>query len=139
MGMSEQRAENGFTLVEVLIALVILSVGLAGLIPALINTVHGNTFGDTTTQTATYSQDKLEELRRMPFDDLCAAAGSDTLLSGVFAREWRVAPASGAGACADADVVVIEVCTAEASAFSNRCFSASPVSTHHFLAIRADF
>lgn len=140
----ELRAKDpraGFTLIEVLIALVVLSVALVGLIPMLIHTIRGNTFGRTATEAATYSQDKLEELRRTPFqelvDDHCgpvsAAVGTTGLTRGVHVRN-----ADGSGGC-DKDILVIEVCTAETGDYATRCFGANPVASHHFFAVRARY
>lgn len=141
----ELRAKGpraGFTLIEVLIALVVLSVALVGLIPMLIHTIRGNTFGRTATEAATYSQDKLEEFRRMPFqelvDDWCGNTDEVVGTTGL-TRGFRVRNADGSGGC-DTDVLVIEVCTAETgSVYGDRCFSANPVASHHFFAVRARY
>ncbi len=135
--MELNRASRGFTLIELLIALVVLSVALAGLIPVLIHTIRGNTFGRVTTQTATYSQDKLEELRRAPFAAVSALLGTtpaDTPAAGL-TRRWRVRDT-----CGDCgDVLAIEVCTAETDVADARCFGGTPMASHHFLAVRARF
>jgi len=135
--ITKKGAGGGFTLIEVLIALVILSVGLTALIPVLIHTVQGNSFGKASTLTATWSQDKLEELRVLPFDDLAVGTYSDNPSSPplTLTREWQIA--DGCGGCGD--VLVIEVCTAESAKFAATCFSASPVASHHFMATRARF
>jgi len=100
----ERRTSGGFTLVELLIALVVLSVALAGMIPVLVQTIRGNNFGGLTSRAATYSQDKLEELRAVEF--VTIAAGNDTLDGGLFTRRWTVDTACSI--CAP-DVVGIEV------------------------------
>jgi prepilin-type N-terminal cleavage/methylation domain-containing protein len=139
----ELRAKGpraGFTLIEVLIALVVLSVALVGLIPMLIHTIRGNTFGRTATEAATYSQDALEELRRAPFADLVAQCGSQTADIGTtgLRRGVVIQNADGDPGC-DTDILVIEVCTAEAGEYDTRCFGANPVASHHFFAVRARY
>ncbi|MHB8766737.1 MAG: type IV pilus modification PilV family protein [Deferrisomatales bacterium] len=141
--MAVTARRQGFTLVELMIALVVLSVGLAGMIPVLVQSVRGNTFGRNTTLTATYSQDKLEELRRAQFAALlaqCNVGGSDTPTPGI-ARSWRIAPGDG-GACAGARVLVIEACTTDTGRYD--CFpgggSTQPApASHYLLAVRADY
>ncbi|MDW7709808.1 MAG: prepilin-type N-terminal cleavage/methylation domain-containing protein [Deferrisomatales bacterium] len=81
------RASAGFTLIEVLIAVVVLSVALAGMIPVLLHTVRANAFANMTSRAATYSQDKLEELRAVEFSAI--EPGNDTP-EGLFSRSWTV-------------------------------------------------
>jgi len=135
--VAKAKAAGGFTLIEVLIALVILSVGMTALIPVLLHTVKGNSFGKTSTATATWSQDKLEELRVQPFTDLAIGTYTDSPPSPplTLTRQWRIA--DGCGGCGD--VLVVEVCTAESTKFGATCFSAAPVASHHFMATRARF
>ena len=54
---------NGFTLIEVLIALVILSVPLLALAGLMAMTSQNTSFGGHMTEASTMAQDKLEELR----------------------------------------------------------------------------
>lgn len=65
--MNRKNGLEGFTLIEVLIALVVLSIGMAAMIPMLLHSVRGNSFGKATTQAATLSQDLLERLRSEPY------------------------------------------------------------------------
>jgi prepilin-type N-terminal cleavage/methylation domain-containing protein len=141
-GTDKRVRQQGFTLIEIMIALVILSVGLAGLIPMSVHSVRGNTFGETTTIAATWSQDKLEELRRLDFThpDLAPSATvhtdpPDPELN--LTRGWKITDICGG--CGD--IVAIEVCTAKTGAteFDAKCFSASPVASYHFMGVRASF
>jgi prepilin-type N-terminal cleavage/methylation domain-containing protein len=54
---------KGFTLLEVLITLVILSVSLLALAGLMVTTTRNNAFGGSVTEAATFAQDKLEEFR----------------------------------------------------------------------------
>lgn len=85
--MTDSTSRRGFTLIEVLVALVVLSVALVAMIPMLLQSIRGNYFGKETTQSAAVCQDKLEELRRVPYASL--AAGNDTV-DGID-RKWEIA------------------------------------------------
>ena len=61
--MATSNRSKGFTLIEVLIALVISSICLLGLASLMVTSTHGNSFGGHMTEAATLAQDKLEELR----------------------------------------------------------------------------
>jgi len=61
---------KGFTLIEVLVALVILSFSLLALAGLMVTTTKNNAFGSHMTEAATFAQDKLEELRAIKWEDL---------------------------------------------------------------------
>jgi len=61
---------KGFTLIEVLVALVILAVSLLALAGLMTTTTKNNASGGHLTEAATFAQDKLEELRAMPWNSL---------------------------------------------------------------------
>jgi type IV pilus assembly protein PilV len=83
---------KGFSLIEVLIALVILSIAFLGLAGLMIQTTRNNSFGGRITEAATFAQDKLEELRSTPW--VAIISGSDKMsVNGLdFARNWTVVP-----------------------------------------------
>ena len=57
--------DNGFTLVEVLIAILILTVGLLGMASLTVAIIQGNKFSADLTTATTLAQDKMEEIRRI--------------------------------------------------------------------------
>ena len=61
--------KNGFSLLEILIALVLFAVGMLAIGGMQIGSIKGNSFSQEVTQATVLSQDRLEELRKMDFDD----------------------------------------------------------------------
>ena len=63
------KMEKGFTLSEVLVALVVLSLGLLGLERMQIAAIQANTIASRLTQATTLAQDRIELLMAMPYND----------------------------------------------------------------------
>jgi type IV pilus assembly protein PilV len=87
--------KNGFTLIEVLIALVILSVGLLGVAAMQTNSVRTNFFSRYLTQASYAAQDGLEALDNTALDAAGLQAGghndSSVSISGIaFNRAYQV-------------------------------------------------
>ena len=61
--MKSSLRSKGFTLIEILISLVILSVALLGLAGLMVQTTKNNSYGGLMTEAATFAQDKFEEMR----------------------------------------------------------------------------
>jgi len=62
------KKSNGFTLIEVLVALVILSIALLSLAGLMATTTRNNSAGGHMTEAATVAQDALERLRLSPLN-----------------------------------------------------------------------
>ncbi|MBW1781906.1 MAG: type IV pilus modification protein PilV [Deltaproteobacteria bacterium] len=73
MSRSRQK-DNGFTLLEVLIAILVLSVGLLGMASLTVGIINANRFSNDTTTATTLAQDKMEDIRRVGY----ASAVSET-------------------------------------------------------------
>ena len=58
---------RGFTLLEVLIALIVFAVGLLGIAGMMIASIRGNTFASRLSAATNLAQDKIEELRNVPY------------------------------------------------------------------------
>jgi type IV pilus assembly protein PilV len=67
--MTPLRNEFGFTLIEVLIAVVILSFGLIGVAGMQVVAIQVNSSANRLTRATTLVQDKVEELLALPFTD----------------------------------------------------------------------
>ena len=82
---------KGFSLIEILIALVILSVAFLALAGLMVQTTRNNSFGNHMTEVATLAQDKLEELRSVSW--LTIIPGSDKKTGSLgteYSRTWGV-------------------------------------------------
>jgi type IV pilus modification protein PilV len=83
---------KGFSLIEVMIALVILAVALLALAGLMITTTKNTSFGGHMTEAATFAQDKLEQLRASPWAGIIAGADTAVGATGIsYARSWTVA------------------------------------------------
>lgn len=81
---------KGFTLIEVLIALVILAISLLALAGLMNITTKNNAFGGTMTEAATLAQDRMESLRVSHWDQI--VSGNDVVqVRGInYNRTWTV-------------------------------------------------
>ena len=87
---------KGFTLLEILIALVILSITLLALAGLMVRTTRNNSFGGHMTEAATFAQDKLEEFRAIGWVKIppnTTGVDNPNGASGIrYTRNWGVAP-----------------------------------------------
>ena len=94
---------NGFTLVEILVAVFVLVVGLLGVISVATTVINGNAFGKRITTATTLAQDKIEELRGTAYSSI--VSGSDTQES-IYTRTWTATPGSPAAGMKTIEVAV---------------------------------
>lgn len=85
---------DGFSLIEILIAIVILSISLLALAGLMATTSRNTSFGGHITEAATFAQDRLERLRVTTWDsiittepDPISPVGSTGI---VYTRNWTV-------------------------------------------------
>jgi len=113
MAGNSVRRNEGFSLIEVLVALVILAVGLLALAVFQITAIRGNAVASKWTVATELAQDRLERFRHAPWENIAsspsggfnpgtpptllsgnlpAAAGDNTTIRGVtYYRVWHVA------------------------------------------------
>lgn len=82
------KNKNGFTLIEVLIAIVILSIGLLGIGQMQLMGIQGNASARGFSEASALGQDKMEELINLPYTDTALndtdgdGTGQDTTTGG---------------------------------------------------------
>ncbi len=82
--------EGGFTLIEVLIAITILTIGLMAVAGMQVSAIHGNKMGNDVSTAIFLAQDKLEELKSSVDITSVPTSGGDQ--DGIFNRTWQIAP-----------------------------------------------
>jgi prepilin-type N-terminal cleavage/methylation domain-containing protein len=101
MTADSPRPQRGATLIEVLVALVVLSIGIlavAGLFPAGSRTQVQDRM---TTSASYYAQEKLEQLGRLPWNDAELTVGTHPATpepvgnGGAWRRTWQVEAMTG--------------------------------------------
>ena len=81
------RRRDGFTVIEVMIAMIVLSVGLLGLLGAGAMTVRAIGESDRTVAAAYYASERLERLEALGCDQV---SGGHEIRDGIYAFEWSV-------------------------------------------------
>ena len=92
--MRRFKKSNGFSLIEVLIALVILSISLLALAGLMVQSTRNSSWGSHMTEAATLAQDRLERFRAVrPQTDIPEGANNDQVPADsgiVYTRTWTV-------------------------------------------------
>jgi len=85
---------KGFTLIEVSVSLVILSISLLALASLMTMTMKNNSSGNHVTEAVTFAQDKLEDLRIRQWDYVTTNKDTHSVSStGItYIRDWVVQP-----------------------------------------------
>lgn len=82
----KERTRRGFTLVEVMVAVLLVGLTLAGTLGLLSWMVRANAFSARMTEAMTMNQAKIDELQEQDFETL--ASGEEVV--GQFARSWAI-------------------------------------------------
>jgi type IV pilus modification protein PilV len=91
--VTPSKKSHGFTLIEVLIALVILAVSLLGISALMARTSRNTSNGGHLTEAATFAQDRLEGLKVIPYANLVSGADQTTGSTGItYNRVLTVVP-----------------------------------------------
>jgi len=95
MTISRLRKSQGFTLIEIMIAIFLLVVAMLGVISVTVMVIKGNAFSKTMTTATTLAADKMEELKNTAYASV--VSGNDTQET-LYTRTWAVtdnSPATG--------------------------------------------
>ena len=90
--------KKGFTLIEMLVALVLLAIGLLAIAGMQLNSVKGNFFSSNLTQASVMGQDRLEALRQLDINHADLDIGfhnEGKIGETVFSREYTVSLVPG--------------------------------------------
>ncbi len=108
--MNYYLKSKGFSLIEILIALVILSIALLGLAGLTAQNTRNNSFGGRMTEAATFAQDKLEEFRAIGWEKILPNTSGIDHPKGAtgiqFTRNWEVRPNPSNGELREISVTV---------------------------------
>ena len=112
--MGQDRRPNdgdGFTLVELIVALVILSVGILSLATLSSNALLQVRRGQDLTNSAIAAQQIIEDISNTPFDSVAEGKYSDTITVGGtnYAVVWSVVDATDSLASGGAQLKLIEI------------------------------
>jgi len=91
--------EGGFTLIEVLIALLVLLIGMAGILSLQLTSMKATSFSRHATEASSLAEDKVEDLRTVPLGSARFANGTDQVdargvadAEGPYTRTWTINP-----------------------------------------------
>jgi type IV pilus assembly protein PilV len=72
------KSPAGFTLIDVMIGMVILTIVSLGLLSLTVSTIRGNATSNRLTAATTLAQDRLEYVKRLGYTQANTAAGTET-------------------------------------------------------------
>jgi prepilin-type N-terminal cleavage/methylation domain-containing protein len=82
--------QNGYSLVEILIAVTIFSIGILAVAGMQISSMYGNAFSRNTTGAVTIAQDRIEQTMDLSFDHADLSAGNYTETQGMYNVAWTI-------------------------------------------------
>ncbi len=82
--MTHRSSDSGFTLVEALVAIVILVFGLIAVTNLMLVAASSNSVANQSTAAATIASQKLEQLKAQPFTSLAAGGGVASDVTGFY-------------------------------------------------------
>lgn len=100
--MADHHNQNGFTLLEILLAITIFAIGLLAVATMQVSAIHGNKLGNEWTQATTLAQQQLETLKSGdittaaytpggPYSDPNNPITGTGTSGGIFTRSWTIA------------------------------------------------
>jgi prepilin-type N-terminal cleavage/methylation domain-containing protein len=93
--VKRHREARGLTLVEVLVAVVILAVGLLGIFTAFPTGYLDVVGSGGQSKAVSYARQQIEVLKNQAFTPNPPANGSDSLEGGLYGRSWTITQVAG--------------------------------------------
>jgi type II secretion system protein I len=76
------RQKNGFTLLEVLVAMMLLTMGLLGMASLTVGIIKGNSYSKNVTTATIVAQQQIDQAQRVGYTNVNTLAGSTTVSMG---------------------------------------------------------
>lgn len=90
-GRKKSSNENGFTIIEVLIAMAIFAIGILGVAKMQITSVNGNTNARKYTEGSTWGTSQIENIISTAYNDATITAGPyGPVTQGIYTINWTV-------------------------------------------------
>jgi type II secretion system protein I len=77
--LAKQRNDEGFTLIEVLVAMVVLAAGLLGVAGLTMGVIKGNLYSKNVTSATMVAEQMIENVQRVGYTSADTLAGSSTV------------------------------------------------------------
>lgn len=87
---SPMRSQQGFTLIEVMMAMVILGIGIMSIVALQTQDMAYNNSSRRQTQGSTWAMDRIEQLRSVPYGDANLSVGNHNANQGPYSLSWKV-------------------------------------------------
>jgi type IV pilus assembly protein PilV len=85
---------NGFTLIEVLIAMAIFAIGILGVAKMQISAINSNASTRKYTEASTWGASQIESIMEIPYDDPALADGTtDNVTHEIYTVNWTITDA----------------------------------------------
>jgi type IV pilus assembly protein PilV len=84
------KNDKGLSLLEVLVAMLILAFGILGLAPMLVSTIFSNSYSSEVTKANVIAQDKIEFMQSLVYFNPLPWTEVTNNLNGIFTRSTRV-------------------------------------------------
>jgi type IV pilus modification protein PilV len=103
---SNITTRSGFTVIEVLVAMAVFSIGVLGFAMSTVSVTQGNQKSYNIAMANALAQDKLEELKARPASFTSGGPVTDTISGQSFSRSWTVTANSPIAGMHKIDVTV---------------------------------
>ncbi len=121
MSYNTMKKEQGFTLLEALMAMTVLTIGVLALFAMVMSTISGNAVANGLTEASTLGQDRVEQVLSWNYNDSRLDDDDDTpipgsavpadasVVQGVYTVYWNVEPVNDASGTELGKTVDVEV------------------------------